>query len=103
MVRLMIVKKFHNAKENIFSVSPEFENLELAEVKTFDSEIPVTQRTYTEEYHLEGVNDTVKSIYNKIKTSLLSYKSEVIFNPQKYYISIRTTRNIAYIQIRKRK
>lgn len=103
MVRLMIVKKFYNGKENIFSVSPEFENLELAEVKSVDSDIPDTQRTYTEEYHLEGVNDTVKAIYNQIKTSLLEYNSDIIFNPQKYYISIRTSRNVAFIQIRKKK
>jgi len=95
MVKHMLIKKFVNNGEIIYSIHPEFEIIEFAEI---DDEEPDTKETvpYTEAYHLEGVSETVKEIYQKIKTELLQFDRELIFNPQKFYISIRKNKSIAF-------
>ena len=62
-----------------------------------------TPAEISEEFHLEGVQQTVRKIYSKLKSSALSVDSDFVFNPQKYYISIRSNKNICFIQVRKKK
>ena len=57
----------------------------------------------TENYHLEDVSPLIKQLYNKIKSFALKLDKNLIFNPQKYYISIRSKKNIAYIKFRSKK
>ena len=66
---------------------------------------PVTgeQPEVSEEFHLEDVNDPVKEIYHAIKQRMLQIKPTLIFNPTKYYISIRDKKAFAYLQFRKKK
>ena len=43
-----------------------------------------------------------RDLYFGLKESILKVNDELIFNPQKYYISIRNKKNIAYIKFRKK-
>ena len=82
---------------------PDFENIEFADL---EDEILVEAQDndvdYNEEYHFDGVSDTVRQIFSDIKTDLLKTYPDLIFNPQKYYISIRKDRNIAYFTTRRK-
>lgn len=52
-------------------------------------------KVYTEEDHLNATKDDVKDAYYKIKENLLS--NDFTVNVQKYYISFKKGRNIAYV------
>jgi predicted transport protein len=45
----------------------------------------------------------LKAIYNKLKEEINKLAPNLLFNPQKYYISIRYNKNIVYIEPRKKK
>jgi predicted transport protein len=103
MVKLILIKKFYNNGESIYSMHPDFENIEFAYL---EDEISVDNENdveYNEEYHFDGVSETVRQIYTDIKTELLQSYPDLIFNPQKYYISIRKDRNIAFFSTRRKK
>lgn len=103
MVKLIILKKFYSGKEFLFSLNPDFRDIQFADadsIKRIDIE---SESNYTELDHLDSVSDNIKSIYTSLKSKALSLNSELIFNPQRYYISIRTDRNIAFIKVRKKK
>jgi predicted transport protein len=66
----------------------------------------LTQRKatqYSEEFHLEGSDESVKRIYEHLKNLVHKVDKSYIFNPQKYYISIKGTKNIIFLKIRKKK
>ena len=46
--------------------------------------------SYTEEFHLEGVHDNVKQIFNAIKEFVETNNYSLAFNPQKYFIQQQT-------------
>ena len=102
MVKLMILKKFKSGDEFTFSLNPDFENVEFADAQPVGQVEPEGTK-YSEEYHLEDVNETVKKIYFSIKENLLKANKELVFNPQKYYISIIYKKNFAFFQFRKKK
>ena len=54
---------------------------------------------YSEEFHLEGSSDTVKEIFEHLKTLVIETENGFILNPQKYYISIKGLKNVAFIKI----
>ena len=102
MVRVLEVKKFTNKDDAIITVEPAFENLEFSyEEPVAETERKATQ--YSEEFHLEGVTDTVKQIYQHLKASVHEKDDSYLFNPQKYYISIKGSKNIVFLKIRKKK
>ena len=102
MVKIITVKKFSNSDGTMFSVDPEFNDLEYSYQQT-TSPATVEQPEVSEEFHLEDVNDHVKEIYHAIKQRMLQIKPTLIFNPAKYYISIRDKKAFAYLQFRKKK
>jgi len=102
MVQLILIKKFSYNGEVIYTMHPDFENIEFAEIE----EETITEAEdiqYTEEYHLEGVSETVRSIYTELKAHVIRVSPMIIFNPKKYYISIRKERNIAFFIIKRKK
>jgi predicted transport protein len=103
MVKILNVKKYIHRNDNIFTVDPEFETIEYAYQELPSEEEETPSVAYSEEFHLEGVTDNVKEIYANIKQEVLKIDNTYIFNPQKYYISIRKLRNIVFMQIRKKK
>jgi predicted transport protein len=101
MVRLQVIAKYVNDTEAIFTVDPEFEAVEyslLPEAGTAEEGLEIS-----EEFHLEGVSDTVKETYRRLKDDLHKINPNLKFNPQKYYISVRTNKNVVYQKIRKQK
>ena len=102
LVKVLRINIFKNNSEEIYSLNPDFENIEFSEIQniniTDQNEIKIS-----ENYHLEDVNENVLNIYNLIKDSLLKINSNLVFNPQKYYISIIQDKNIAFFKIRKKK
>lgn len=102
MVRPLQIKKYVNGGESIFTMHPDFESLEYVEAETEpgkDSE----KKEYPEEYHFDGVADVLKRVYAQLKTELLAFNPQLVFNPQKYYISIAQDRNLAFFKIRRKK
>ena len=99
MVKVEILKKYYRDDEQILTLTPDFEEVEL-----IDTTLPYgAEVIYTEEFHIENVSEKVKSIYKQIKSQMLSYDDKLIFNPQKYYVSIKKKKNFAYIKLRKKK
>ena len=98
MVKALIVQKFVNNGDIVYSMDPEYETLEYIEEEVTEptTEIP-------EEYHLDGAQENVKAIYEQLKISVVKIDSGLIFNPQKYYISIKANKNICFIKVRKKK
>ena len=103
MVKLIILKKFYSGKEFLFSLNPDFRDIQFADADSIKRTDIESESNYTEFDHLDSVNDNIKNIYTSLKSKVLSLNSELIFNPQRYYISIRTDRNIAFIKARKKK
>lgn len=100
LVKVEILKKYEGKGNIIFSLSPDFENIDLIEPVSSEEE---QDEKYTEEYHLDGVEEKIKIIYEKIKNFIIKIDSNIKLNPQKYYISLRNNKNFAFIKIKKRK
>ena len=98
MVKPLIIEKFVSNGDYIFTMDPEYEALEYIEEAPTESASEIT-----ENFHLESVSDLVKSIYEKIESTANEIDNELIFNPQKYYTSIKSNKNIAFIKCRKKK
>jgi predicted transport protein len=103
MVKLEIIKKFTNGSNTVFSMDPEFDELDFYLDSTIDKNEAINNSDYNEEDHLNKAKEQIKEIYSKIKSSLLSIDASLIFNPQRYYVSIRSTKNIVFIKIRQKK
>ncbi len=104
MVKLIILKKFHSNKDFLFSLNPDFRDIQFADADSIKRvETEETTSNYTEDYHLEGVSEKTAKIYDALKTKILNFNPDLIFNPQRYYVSIRSDRNIAFIKVRKKK
>mgnify|MGYP000876738939 CR=1 FL=1 len=101
MVKLLYITKFKNSiNETLFSIYPEFENIE------YIPAVDLRKREgtiYTEDYHLEDINANIKEIYYSLKKRFLEQNEKLVFNPQKYYISIINKKNVIYIEFRKKK
>ncbi len=100
IVKLLTIRKFSNKKDFIFVLDPEFERIEYGPEESSDED---ETDYYTEEFHLDGVDELVKKAFFEIKNRLLKVNSDIQINPQKYYISIRYGKNIAYFKFRKKK
>lgn len=100
IVKLMIVKRFRYRDEFLFSIDPEFKDLEYSTIESFDKDDEVL---ITEEFHLEGIQENTKTLYKQLKEKLLQEESTLKFNPRKYYIGIQHEKNIAFLKFRKKK
>jgi len=103
IVKCLEIKKYVNNKNVIYTITPDFENIQYieTELETVDEESENGQ--FSEEHHLDDVTDQTKSIYQAIKDITLAGNRKFIFNPQKYYISIKGDKNIAFLKITKKK
>lgn len=102
LVKTIKVNVFRNNSEQVLTITPDFENIDYSYIQE-----PATAASadvkYSEEYHLDGVNDSVKETYFNLKENLLKINKNLIFNPQKYYVSIVNNRNVSYFKFRKKK
>jgi predicted transport protein len=102
MVKVEILKQYTADKQAIFTMNPDFEEIDLPETPPSDEEILPDER-YSESKHLEGVNGTIIDAYNRIKAAMLQLDPKIIPNPTASYISLKSNRNFAYIQLKKTK
>jgi predicted transport protein len=103
MVKVEIIKKFVNDSNAVFSMEPEFEEIDFYIDGAIDKSSAGSSNDYSESDHLAKAKAEVKEIYSTLKSKLLSIDSSLVFNPQRYYISIRNTKNITFIKIRQKK
>ena len=102
LVKYVEIKKYTCNTDYIYTITPDFDTIQYIEPsEPIDKEDE--ENISSEEHHLEGVDQVVKDIYAKIKQITLDIDNTVVFNPQKYYISIKAPKNIAYIQLRNKK
>lgn len=99
IVQLEILKEYTTEGKTIFTMNPDFEDIGFTEPPEEEG----TEERYTENFHLEDVERNISAVYEKIKTYITGLDSSIKINPQKYYISLRKSRNFAYLEFRKRK
>ena len=85
IVKVEILKKYRYENEHLLTLTPDFQAVELVDT----SKVYGLENIINEKYHLDGVSDLVNQIYNEIKMQMLEFDSNLIFNPQKHYISIK--------------
>jgi len=103
MVRLLILKKYINDQDNIYSLNPAFQEIQFTDAESIKNISKTEPTAYTEDYHLDGVSSTVLNIFKELKSEISGLSQEIRFNPQRYYISIIYEKNIAYFKFRKKK
>lgn len=106
MVKVAILKEYkRNGRDNnsIYSLSPDFENIENIDIVSENKDEIKEKSPYTEQFHLEDINENTLAIYNELKEKLLNRIPTLDFNSQRYYISLRKERNFAFLKIRKKK
>jgi len=106
IVKVAILKEYrkeNNDKNPILTLSPAFENIENIDIVSENIDAQKEKSAYTEQFHLEDINDDTLSIYKELKEKLLETISLVNFNPQRYNISLRIKRNFAFLKVRKKK
>ncbi|MDB5276361.1 MAG: hypothetical protein JWR61_1316 [Ferruginibacter sp.] len=103
MVKLLLVKKFANGGDIIYTMHPEFENIEYAEIVDAPLKDTVDSVDYTEQMHLDGVSDEIRDIYQQIKKAVFEKFPSLIINPTKHYISVKKDRNIFFMKFSTKK
>ncbi len=106
MVKVAILKEYHGQNgqaDKILTMTPDFENIENIDIVLTDTEQTNKPTGYTEEFHLDGVPDDIRNLYEKLKQEMLTCIPTLTFNPQRYYISLRKKRNFAFLKVRKKK
>lgn len=106
MVKVAILKEYktNGSNENsIFSLSPDFENIENIDIVSENQDEQKEKSAYSEQFHIEDIKEDTLAIYNELKEKLLEKIPSLNFNSQRYYISLRKKRNFAFLKIRKKK
>ena len=107
LVKILKVRKFTNENDSLISVEPDFVDIQYAPDAEVESESEIADKSakpiYSEEYHLDGVSDSTKQSYSAIKDCVCKNYPDAVFNIQKYYIAIRTDKNVAYLKLQKKK
>ena len=103
LVKFLEIRKYVESQNTIYTITPDFDTIQYVEPSINVDEQDSEGIAYTEEFHLEGVSEETKEVYWRIKDISIEKNNALVFNPQKYYISIRTAKNIAYLKIRKKK
>lgn len=98
LVKVELLNQYKRDKDVLLTLTPSFEEVDISEASFTD-----VKERYDENYHLEIANEEIRRVYENIKNKLFEADKELIFNPQRYYISIKKKKNFAYIQIRKTK
>lgn len=95
MVKILVLKKYKNGEEVIFSLNPTFEAVEYEAVPQIKPSKRGNQREYTEEGLLYRKDEQVKEIYQRIKEFLLVSYPYLEWKVTRNYISISKETRIA--------
>jgi predicted transport protein len=97
MVKRLVLKKYTGKRNTIFTVNPAFAEIHQNKKQRVIG-VPVK-----EEDHLEKSSDEIKGVYKKLKAELLKINNQLQFNPQRYYISLRKDRNLAFFHFSRKR
>ena len=97
-VKILKIEEYVKDKDSIYSITPDFKVLSEDGAVFIQDEDSIGAKKYTEEFHMEDKMEFVKKAYQKIRDSL----SEFTFNCQRYYISIRHSKNFAFLKFKKK-
>ena len=103
MVKVAILKEYRTNGNSIYSLSPDFENIENIDIVSENQDEQKEKSAYSEQFHLEDINEDTLATYNELKRRLLEKIPSLDFNSQRYYISLHKKRNFAFLKIRKKK
>lgn len=93
----VIIRKFSSSGETIITMLPDFDTIRSNGKKRAE------KSQYLEEDHFENASEDVKTVYGKIKSEMLKKDKTLQFNAQKYYISMRQKRNLAFFHVGRKK
>lgn len=62
-------------------------------------EVSKEVKVFSEEHHLLKASKGVSDLYYKLKQKIAEIDDNIVFNSQKYYISLRDNKNFAYIRM----
>jgi len=82
MVKQLIIKKYTNLDDTIFTMNPDFESIEYVDVEV-ESKKESEKKEYSEEYHLDGTSEVVKKVYVQLKKRTISIRFKSLFQPAK--------------------
>lgn len=105
LVKVALLKQYYSSqdkKDTILTLTPDFENIEDEDILLKEKENE-PDTAYSEDYHIDDLPDNIKKLYRELKQHLLNNISELNFNSQRYYISLRKKRNFAFLKFRKKK
>jgi len=97
-VKKLVVKKYTLEDDNIYSVHPDFQDIELPEIPPEDTRTARPLVVKTEDDHLNRTSQQIRDVYLKIKAGLLQYYPSITFNAKTTYISIANSYNIVYFR-----
>lgn len=106
MVRITILKEYYkpyNSDDSILAMTPDFENIETIDIVSTDQEGASLQTKYTVDFHLDGIPEDIRNLYDQLITKVTNSIPSLSINPQRYYISLRKKRNFAFLKIRRKK
>lgn len=99
-VKILVIKEFSRSNnKSIFTSEPDFAILDIPEADDANNATALTS-DYTPDNHLRNVSDSVKGIYCLLEEKLKKH-TDIIFNTQKYYISLKKKKNFAYLEPKK--
>jgi predicted transport protein len=105
LIKVAILKEYINkniVNDSILTLTPDFENIEDEDIILRD-ESKITDTAYTEQYHLEDLPEDMKALYKTLRSELFNQIPDLTLNSQRYYISLRKTRNFAFLKFRRKK
>ncbi len=106
MVRIAILKEYYkpyNSDDSILAMTPDFENIETIDIVSTDQEGASLQTKYTVDFHLDGIPEDIRNLYDQLITKVTNSIPSLSINPQRYYISLRKKRNFAFLKIIRKK
>lgn len=104
-IELWEIKQF---EDNLISISQIKKSSSAESIKPLAqqnealSKVTKEIKVYTEQDHLENVNDAVQELYEKFKTSILNLSDGIEIQPKKDYIAFKKGTNITDITILKK-
>ena len=102
-VKIIVLKKFISGNEVLFTMDPEFENIDYSYVAKAIDEKHEVNISFNENYHLENVSNEIKETYFSIKSIVNEIFPDARFNSRKYYIAISLGKNQSIFQFSKNK
>ena len=102
MVKVEILKQYTADEKTIFTMNPDFEEIDFPEKPPSEEHTPDVPENRTNEPP-KDINEDIMSAYNKIKTAMTILNPKIITNPTKAYVSFKFNRNFAYMLIKKAK